>query len=236
MQRKQCGIGLIDQGINPAEQRRQSVAVADAWSAYLADRRPHWTDVHDRDHVNKAWAGGEAYGRRTEKPATTKPGPLAALMPLALASLDAATVEQWAATEGNARPAVKSDVLTRERLKAWFAAVQATKNRTVAAALQVMLLTGARPGEVLGLRWEDLNTQWRGLTIRDKVEGERVIPLPPYVWHLLNPLPRGKGWVFASGWLEIPAGVVAQIQGHKPSATAEDASHLRAVAGSVPMR
>jgi integrase len=86
----------------------------------------------------------------------------------------------------------------------------------------------------------------------------------PYVWHLLNPLSRGKGWVFASSikaeksggrmatpnkqhgeacaaagiegltlhglrrsfaslteWLEIPAGVVAQIQGHKPSATAE---------------
>ena len=330
---------LIDQGINPAEQRReqdeakarakaereaaeaeeqrqreeqarrQSVTVADAWAAYLADRRPHWSDLHYRDHVNKARAGGEAYSRRTKKPATTKPGPLAALMPLALASLDAATVEQWAATEGNARPtsarlswrllagflnwcreqphyaaivpatnpaktkrarealgkpAVKSDVLTREQLKAWFAAVQALKNKTAAAALQVMLLTGARPGEVLALRWEDVNTKWRGLTIRDKLEGERVIPLTPYVWHLLNPLPRGKGWVFASSvkaeksggridspnglhseacaaagidgltlhglrrsfaslteWLEIPAGVVAQIQGHKPSATAE---------------
>ena len=330
---------LIDQGINPTEQRReqdeakarakaereaakaeeqrqreeqarrQSVTVADAWSAYLADRRPHWSDLHYRDHVNKARAGGEAYSRRTKKSATTKPGPLAALMPLALASLDAATVEQWAATEGNARPtsarlswrllagflnwcreqphyaaivpatnpaktkrarealgkpAVKSDVLTREQLKAWFVAVQALKNRTAAAALQVMLLTGARPGEVLALRWEDVNTKWRGLTIRDKVEGERVIPLTPYVWHLLNPLPRGKGWVFASSvkaeksggridspnglhseacaaagiegltlhglrrsfaslteWLEIPAGVVAQIQGHKPSATAE---------------
>ena len=329
----------IDQGINPTEQRReaeeakarakaereaaeaeeqrqreeqarrQSVTVADAWSAYLADRRPHWSDLHYRDHVNKARAGGEAYSRRTKKPATTKPGPLAALMPLALASLDAATVEQWAATEGNARPtsarlswrllagflnwcreqphyaaivpatnpaktkrarealgkpAVKSDVLTREQLKAWFVAVQALKNRTAAAALQVMLLTGARPGEVLALRWEDVNTKWRGLTIRDKVEGERVIPLTPYVWHLLKPLPRGKGWVFASSvkaeksggridspnglhseacaaagidgltlhglrrsfaslteWLEIPAGVVAQIQGHKPSATAE---------------
>ena len=25
------------------------------------------------------------------------------------------------------------------------------------------------------MRWEDVNTKWRGLTIRDKVEGERVI-------------------------------------------------------------
>lgn len=131
-----------------------------------------------------------------------------------------------------------------------------------------------------------------GLTIRDKVEGERVMPLTPYVAHLLATLPRRNQWVFsstrllaqddantqrrerkaarrgaaaplgdvletsASGritkpntpharacavagidgltlhglrrsfaslteWLEIPAGVVAQIQGHKPSATAE---------------
>ena len=130
-----------------------------------------------------------------------------------------------------------------------------------AAYLQTLLLTGARPGEVLALRWEDLNTQWRGLTIRDKVEGTREIPATPYLLHLLAALPRRNDWVFASSrgtnrpltepnhahdracavagiqgltlhglrrsfkslteWLEIPAGVVAQVMGHKPSATAE---------------
>ena len=114
---------------------------------------------------------------------------------------------------------------------------------------------------MLGLRWDDINTKWRGLTIRDKVEGTRVIPLTPYVWHLLAALPRRNDFVFSSTtaaggciviprnphhdacavagidgltvhglrrsfkslteWLEIPAGVVAQIMGHKPSATAE---------------
>jgi integrase len=128
--------------------------------------------------------------------------------------------------------------------------------------LQTLLLTGARPGEVLGLRWEDVNTKWRGLTIRDKVEGERVIPQRPYVSQLMAALPRRNEYVFSSAsrgkevaadraeycphprlqvagldnltphglrrsfkslteWLEIPAGVVAQIMGHKPSATAE---------------
>lgn len=43
---------------------------------------------------------------------------------------------------------------------------------------------------MLGLRWEDMNTKWRGLTIRDKVDGTRVIPLTPYVWRLLAALPR----------------------------------------------
>ena len=241
---------LIDQGINPAEQRREqdeakarakaerqaaeaeerrqrqeqeqrrAVTVADAWAAYLSDRRPHWGDRHYLEHLVKARAAGLDFKRRSKKPGKTKPGPLAALMPLPLASLDAPTIEQWAAAEGNTRPtsarlswrmlaaflnwcsehprysaivpahnpaktrrarealgkpAVKSDVLTREQLKAWFQAVQALRNKTAAAALQVMLLTGARPGEVLEIRWEDVNTKWRGLTIRDKVEGERVI-------------------------------------------------------------
>jgi integrase len=194
--------------------------------------------------------------------------------------------------EALGKPAVKDDSLQREQLAAWFAAVRQIHNPVIAAYLQTMLLTGARPGEVLTLKWEDVNTQWKGLTIRDKVEGERVIPLTPYVAQLLAELPRRNEWVFsstralamddknahrrarkhaakgqaapagdvaqasASGhltdpssahrcacataglegmtlhglrrsfaslteWLEVPTGVVAQIQGHKPSATAE---------------
>lgn len=42
-----------------------------------------------------------------------------------------------------------------------------------------MLLKGARPGEVLALPWEDVNTQWKGIHIRDEVKGARDIPLPP---------------------------------------------------------
>ena len=169
------------------------------------------------------------------------------------------------AREALGKAGVKQDALLKEQLPAWFAAVQQIQNPIAAAYLQTLVLTGARPGEVLGLRWEDVNTKWKGLTIRDKVEGERVIPLTPYVSHLLHSLPRRSDWVFPSTargkdtegqtlsipraphtaacavagiegltlhglrrsfkslteWLEIPAGVVAQIMGHKPSATAE---------------
>jgi integrase len=163
--------------------------------------------------------------------------------------------------EALGKPAVKSDVLQKGQLSAWFDAVGNIHNPTVSAALQTMLLTGARPGEVLGLRWEDINTQWKGISIRDKVEGTREIPATPYMLHLLAALPRRNEWVFSSPtsetgcltepntphtracraaglegltlhglrrsfkslteWLEVPVGVVAQIQGHKPSATAE---------------
>lgn len=166
----------------------------------------------------------------------------------------------------------KQDALLKEQLPAWFAAVQGLTSATTAAYLQCLLLTGARPGELIALRWEDVNTKWRSLTIRDKDaskggnDGTRTIPLTPYVWHLIGSLPRRSAWVFSSDtlpqpisrpsrrmadacavagiddltlhglrrsfgslseWLELPAGVVAQIQGHKPSATAEKHYRVR---------
>ncbi|PLK49966.1 site-specific integrase [Uliginosibacterium sp. TH139] len=182
------------------------------------------------------------------------------------------------------KKAAKDDCLQKEQLPAWFAKVQAINNPVIATYLQVALLTGARRGEVAGIRWQDVDFQWQTLTIRDKIEGERTIPLTPYIAHLLRnlkarseiappvsrrlrqsgaPVPEWKPseWVFysptaesgrlqepriqhnkacaAAGiegmtihglrrsfgtlaeWVECPAGVVAQIQGHKPSATAE---------------
>ena len=43
-----------------------------------------------------------------------------------------------------------------------------------------------------------MNTQWKGISIRDKVEGTREIPATPYVLHLLATLPRRNDWVFSS--------------------------------------
>lgn len=51
-------------------------------------------------------------------------------------------------------------------LTAWFEAVRNIGNPVAAVYLQVLLLTGARPGEVLGLRRDDINAKWKALTIR----------------------------------------------------------------------
>ncbi|MEY4593011.1 MAG: phage-related integrase [Pseudomonadota bacterium] len=177
----------------------------------------------------------------------------------------------------------KSDALQREQLRLWFDSVRRISNPTIATYLQGLLITGARRNELTGLRWEEVDFQWNSITIRDKVEGERTIPLTPYLARLLRDLQRrnespptvrrlnallesGKPWkpspwVFssptsASGrleepgvahrkaiaaaglpplslhglrrsfgslseWCEVPVGVVAQIMGHAPSATAE---------------
>jgi integrase len=194
--------------------------------------------------------------------------------------------------EALGKAGTKKDVLQKGQLEAWFAAVRQIGNPTISACLQVLLLTGARLNEVLTMRWEDVNTQWKGIHINDKVEGSREIPLTYYVESLITALPRRNQYVFASAralamnekniarrerkcaakgktppagailetsatgyitepntphtrackvaglegltlhglrrsfkslteWLEVPLGVVAQIQGHKPSATAE---------------
>ena len=165
------------------------------------------------------------------------------------------------------RKNAKSDCLQREQLPGWFAAVRAIQNPVIAAYLQALLLTGARREELAGLTWADVDFRWQAITIRDKVEGERTIPLTPYVASLLSALTRRNKWVFSSPaaksgrlqepriqhtravaiaglpsltlhglrrsfgtlseWVECPAGVAAQIMGHKPSATAEKHYRVR---------
>ncbi|WP_186078614.1 tyrosine-type recombinase/integrase [Burkholderia gladioli] len=155
----------------------------------------------------------------------------------------------------------KSDCLQREQLAPWFARVRAIPNAQYSAYLQALLLIGARPGELLALKWSNIDFRWNTLKLRDKIEGERIIPLTPYVSALLAALPRVNDRVFGSTrsktgymkipnvphqcaleqahidgltlhglrrsfatlteWIECPVGVVAQIMGHKPSATAE---------------
>ncbi len=155
----------------------------------------------------------------------------------------------------------KNDCLRKAQLHPWFEEMRKIGNPVISSYLQSLLLTGARRNELAALRWADVDFQWKSLTIRDKVEGERTIPLTPYVEHLISALPRRNGFVFsspaaASGrleeprnphnkaltaaalpalslhglrrsfgtlseWVEVPAGIVAQIMGHKPSAIAE---------------
>ena len=97
---------------------------------------------------------------------------------------------------GKAKP--KNDYLQREQLPAWFTHVRQIQNPAISAYLQCLLLTGARREELAELRWEDVNFQWRGMELKDKIEGRRAVPLTPFVAHLLASLPRRNQWVFSS--------------------------------------
>ena len=165
------------------------------------------------------------------------------------------------------KPKARKDVLESQHLPLWFEAVRGIDNIVISAYLQGLLLTGARREELAGLTWGDVDFKWRSLRIKDKVEGERIIPLTPYLAQLLHQLPRRNEWLFSSPqarsgrlqdpynnhstalsmaglphvsihglrrsfgslseWVECPVGIVAQIQGHKPSATAEKHYRVR---------
>lgn len=282
---------------------RESVTLADAWTVYLAERQPHWSEGHYKNHVNLSAAGGE--DKKVGKGKTVA-GPLSSLMPCLLSTLTSEKVTAWLSTESATRatnaaqsfrilqalanwtkdipayrglipvdafttprvraaiPSAKTkqgDSLQREQLAAWFKAIRAIDNPVWAAYFQGLVLTGARRNELAELCWTDVDFQWGKMTIRDKVEGNRTIPLTPYLSTLLSALPRVNEFVFSSAkaasghvesptkthqkalkaaglpavsihglrrsfgtlaeWVEVPAGVAAQIMGHKPSALAE---------------
>lgn len=154
----------------------------------------------------------------------------------------------------------RTDALEAAQVPGWWAGVEQLSNRTASVYLRALLLTGARREELAAMKWVDVDFQWRKLTIADKVDATRTIPLTPYLAQLLATLPRSNEFVFASTGkagriadtrashakalqsasiegLTIhglrrsfsllgeaagsPAGAIAQIMGHKPSATAE---------------
>jgi integrase len=96
----------------------------------------------------------------------------------------------------------RHDVLQREMLKTWFGAVRKIGNPVIAAYLQVLLLTGARREELAALKWADVNFQWGSIKLSDKVEDFRMVPLTPFVAHLLANLPRRNEYVFSSSTSE----------------------------------
>lgn len=102
------------------------------------------------------------------------------------------------ARESLGKSKAKNDVLQREQLPAWFAAVRQIGNPVISAYLQCLLVTGARREELARLRWDDVNFQWNSLKLNDKVEDFRMVPLTPYVANLLSVLPRRSEWVFSS--------------------------------------
>lgn len=326
----------IDEGRDPREVKAETIAadvakrnaevaevltVAEVWPRYMAEgkpkRRAAWKPRYVEDLKKAASMGGEPKKRGK---GTTKPGHLAALMPLRLASIDQDTIRDWYAKEaktapiqaaravamfsgflgwcatkkdlralvrkdaaraselGDVLPGVpkRRDALEIDQLPGWFAATDKLQSRAAAAYLRALVLTGARREEMAGLRWADVDFQWNKLTIADKVESTHVIPLTPYMAHLLDSLPRHNQWVFASVRLSkakkgapaqrvqasasgriaepraphadvladagiphvsihglrrtfsllgeaagAPAGAIAQVMGHKPSAIAE---------------
>ena len=67
-----------------------------------------------------------------------------------------------------------------------------------AAAIRLLVLTGCRRNEILGLRWEDLDFEAGEMRLADSKTGARVVPMPAPAAKVLADLRRvpGNPWVF----------------------------------------
>ncbi|MDE0060158.1 MAG: site-specific integrase [Defluviicoccus sp.] len=80
------------------------------------------------------------------------------------------------------------------------------------AAIRLLLLTGCRKGEILTLRWDDVDLTARELRLRDAKAGPRMVPLTPPARRVLAAIPRADG----NPWV---------IRGRKPGSHMTDLSY-----------
>lgn len=93
--------------------------------------------------------------------------------------------------------------LTADEVRRLFAELDANRNVQVAQIIRLLLYTGARKGEILGARWEDVDLERQLLVVpaaRSKSKKVRYIPLSSAAVDLLMSLPRHDGvpWLFVS--------------------------------------
>ncbi len=75
------------------------------------------------------------------------------------------------------------------------------RNSTSSLALQFLILTATRTGEVIGGSWEEIDTQagiWVIPANRMKAKRKHRVPLSTQALSLLDKLPARKGWLFPS--------------------------------------
>ena len=70
------------------------------------------------------------------------------------------------------------------------AADEGGASKYAVAALRLLMLTGCRRGEILRLRWTDVDLEAKVLHLADSKTGPRAVPLSPAAARLLSDLPR----------------------------------------------
>ena len=71
-------------------------------------------------------------------------------------------------------------------------------SRHAAAAIRLLVLTGCRRNEIMGLAWDDLDFKAGEMRLADSKAGPRIVPMPPAAAEVLADLPRtpDNRWVF----------------------------------------
>ncbi|MEO5334664.1 MAG: site-specific integrase [Magnetococcus sp. YQC-5] len=95
------------------------------------------------------------------------------------------------------------------------------------AAIRLFILTGARLGEILSLRWDEVDFPNRAIRLGDSKTGAKSIPLNPPALEVLSTLPRIEGNPFV---------IVGRIEGHSMVNINKPWHAIRAAAGLDTLR
>lgn len=209
---------MVLSGVDPAEERRKArmgETVADLAELYL--------DRHAKPH-KKTWPEDErrikkrvlpALGRKkiadVKRPDVArlhnkigKSAPYEANRVLALVAVMFGKAEEWGmVAEGTPNPAARVQPFREKQRDRWITpaelpmlvqAIDGEPSLHVRTAIKLYLLTGLRRGELLGLRWRDIDLQRREIRLDDTKAGRsHVVPLSPEAMEILGGLPRGFG-------------------------------------------
>lgn len=118
------------------------------------------------------------------------------------------------------------DVLRKNNVADWFTGVQKLSNKVISTYLQCLLITGARRGELIALKWSDVDFKAKTVWLKDKIKTEgRYIPLNLYMEQLIDALPRRNEYVFSS--LEAKDGFITEPRiAHNQAITLAGIPHL----------
>lgn len=202
---------LIDQGEDPLDERnerREALTVADLWVEY---EKVHLPTLSPRSQTDQRgmWANyilpelrsiavreltSRQIDRLHAKISEAAPTRANRVLEVLRKALNLAIRWDWIEknpADGFRRNAEHSRerYLSKDEYERVFAALDAMENRKAANAIRLLILTGARRGEVLGLEWSDLDLSrgiWNRPPHKSKDRKRKRIPLSNEALILLN--------------------------------------------------
>jgi integrase len=193
---------LVDQGIDPLDERierREAPTVGDLWLEY---EKVHFPTLSPRSQTDQKgmWANHilpELYpiplrelssrqiDRLHAKISEGTPTRANRVLEVLRKAINLAIRWEWIEknpADGFRRNSehAREKYLTTEEYERVFAALENMKNQKAANAVRLLILTGARRGEVLGLEWEDLDLDigiWNRPPHKSKDRKKKRVPL-----------------------------------------------------------
>jgi integrase len=184
--------------------------------------RQHAEEMHKAVHEGKTkTAPADVRQKQTEQRGgkVVSGGPGVANRCLTLLSKMFNLAEDWGLRDQNSNPARRikrnkefrrTRYLTDDELRRLGVALRKFEQTDgfAVAAIKLLILTGARRGEILGLRWEWVDLQRGLLLLPDSKTGQKEIRLSPAATAVLKKVPRIAGNPFVIAGAKTNCGLV----------------------------